>query len=421
MATALLDHYGMDEPERVRRRRFLGLTDADADALRPLRPLFAAHAREFAEQFYRHLLSDPRAAELLADAALVERLKQVQAQYFTELLEGTFDEAYFEKRLRVGQTHQRVGLEPVFYLGAYNQYIQLTFPRFAEALGDNLAKILPALMSLVKVIFLDIGLALDTYFHEATEQLRRRNEELQQALALYMQGQRREEQLRKLLSHEVRGGLAAVITMLEDLLDEARGKLDAGAAEQLESAGRRCWTLSGILGEMLASTKAGGATRVDTALIFESLAARFELYAEGRDIRLHLPDNPPCVWADPLQLREVFANLVSNAVRCMDKEPGRVEVSCRPARPEDLPEGHPGGEFYLFRVADNGPGISEEVAGRLFEPFVRGPSVPGRPEGTGLGLYFVRTIVEQGGGRVWVESAAGLGSRFWFTMPASPS
>ncbi len=416
------------------RLRFLGITDEDCAQVQLLRPIFAAHSREFAEKFYQHLLSDPTTAALLVDPVQLERLKEIQAEYFTELLEGQLTRAYLEKRLRVGRAHQRVGLEPVYYLGAYNQYVQLTFPLFARAFGGNLEQVLPSLLALVKMIFLDVGLALDTYFREATDQLQRRNEELQKALGLYLQVQRREEQLRKLLSHEVRGGLAAIITTLEDLQDVIAPGLEPGAVEQLESVSRRCWSLSELLSEMLTSVSAGGPAWVDTAQIFEPLVARFGLYAEGRDIRLQLPPEAPRVWADPLQLREVFANLVSNAVRYLDKEPGRVEITVRPVVSRDVElrssgaervfriEQHPDGEFYLFCVADNGPGIPASIRDRLFEPFVRGPAVAGqgRAGGTGLGLYFVRTIVEQGGGRIWVESDPGQGSRFWFTVPRGP-
>jgi signal transduction histidine kinase len=406
---SLLDRYGIDDDDRRERQSYLNLDETDAANVRKLRPAFQEYAREFAERFYRHLLQNPHTAQFLRDPQQLEHLKKHQSAYFAELLEGVFDTAYFEGRLRVGLAHQRIGLEPDWYLGAYNQYIQLTFPIFARAFGSNLDKVLPLLLSLVKVIFLDIGLALRTYFSSATEQLQHHNEELKQALELYWHTQQREEQLRKLVSHEVRGGLAAIITSLEDLLDVARPNLDPSAVEQFENLSKRCWSLTSLLGEMLTAPSSGAPTWVETSEIFETLVTRFGLYAEGRAIRLHLPEHAPRVWAEPLQLREVFANLVSNAVRYMDKEPGRVEITCRPD-----------GEFYLFGVADNGPGIPPAIRSRLFEPFVRGPATSGRTGGTGLGLYFVRTIIEQGGGRIWVESEPGSGTCFWFTVPRAP-
>ena len=405
-----LQRYGMDEAERRRRKTFLGITEADADNVRALRDAFARHAREFADRFYDHLIADPHTRAYLRDPEALKKLKGLQAEYFSQLLEGAFEAPYFEGRLRVGVTHQRIGLSPVWYLGAYNQYIQLTFPLFVRAFGGDLEKVLPLLLSLVKVIFLDVGLALDTYFQEATAQLRQRNEELQQALGLYWQAQRREEQLHKMASHEIRGGLAAVITGLEDLQDATGSEMAPSSAEQLVNLTRRCWRLSELLGEMLAASPTGqGAALVDAQPIFEALKARFGLYAEGRDVKLVLPEKAPRVWADSVQLREAFANLIANAVNYLDKEPGRVEVTWR----ED-------GDCFVFCVADNGPGVPEAIRDRLFEPFVRGPAESARRPGTGLGLYFVRTVVEQGGGRVWVESTPGMGSRFFFTVPRKP-
>jgi signal transduction histidine kinase len=405
----LLDRYGMDEEERRRCKAFLEITETDAANLRLLKQAFQEFGREFAERFYQHLLSHPRTASLLKDPEQLEALKKIQANYFADLLECVLDDSYFEGRLRVGLAHQRIGLEPAWYLGAYNQYIQLTFPIFAKAFGGNLEKVLPLLLSLVKVIFLDITLALRTYYQSATEQLRHHNEELKQALGLYWQAQRREEQLRKLISHEIRGGLAAMITSLEDLLETVQPSLDAAAVEQLESVSKRCWSLSSLLGEMLTSADGGGPAWIETSQIFDTLLGRFGLYTQDRDLHLKLPDHAPRVWADPLQLREVFANLVSNAVRYMDKKPGHIEISCRPD-----------GEFYVFCVADNGPGVPAQVRARIFEPFVRGQKPASGKEGTGLGLYFVRTVIEQGGGKVWLESNAGQGSRFYFSVPRVP-
>jgi len=148
---------------------------------------------------------------------------------------------------------------------------------------------------------------------------------------------------------------------------------------------------------------------VDMQKLLAALTARFGMYAQGREIYLSFADDAPQVWADAAQLREVFANLLSNAVRYLDKEPGRVDISWRAD-----------GDSYIFSVTDNGPGIPDGIQARIFEPFVRGSVGEKDLSGTGLGLYFVKTIVEQAGGRVGVESTPGKGSRFWFTVRRVP-
>ena len=76
------------------------------------------------------------------------------------------------------------------------------------------------------------------------------------------------------------------------------------------------------------------------------------------------------------------------------------------------------GRFVRFGVHDNGPGIPANVQARLFEPFVRGPNAP--EGGTGLGLYFVRSMVEQNGGQIGFEPSKLGGAHFWFTVPSGP-
>src|SRR5262249_1695183 len=95
-----------------------------------------------------------------------------------------------------------------------------------------------------------------------------------------------------------------------------------------------------------------------------------------------------------------------------------VEITCQPD-----------GEFILFCVADNGPGIPDDLRQRLFEPFVRGPQARGagagaalqrRPEGAGPGPDFGRNVIQPGGRRGRGESTPGQGSRFWFTVRRAP-
>ena len=99
-------------------------------------------------------------------------------------------------------------------------------------------------------------------------------------------------------------------------------------------------------------------------------------------------------------LREVFHNLLTNAIKFSDKRHGRIEVSARSQRAS-----------CVLTISDNGPGIPVEELERIFVPFRRLPIHRDVP-GSGLGLYFTKQIVEKLGGRIWAESDPGRGSRF---------
>jgi signal transduction histidine kinase len=116
------------------------------------------------------------------------------------------------------------------------------------------------------------------------------------------------------------------------------------------------------------------------------------------------------VVADPLRLKQVILNLLTNAVK-FTPTGGRIE-----ARAQRVD-----GEIHVS-VEDSGIGIAEDDLERIFESFQQGPrSVPGAAEGTGLGLTLSKRIVELHGGRLWVESRLGHGSTFTFAIPAPTS
>jgi light-regulated signal transduction histidine kinase (bacteriophytochrome) len=112
----------------------------------------------------------------------------------------------------------------------------------------------------------------------------------------------------------------------------------------------------------------------------------------------------PTVKADETQLTQVFENLIENAVKFRRDLPPRVHVSVERQ-----------GTEWVFSVQDNGVGVAAEFIPRLFQVFQRlhSKQVPG----TGIGLALCKRIVERHGGRIWVESEAGQGSTFRFTLP----
>lgn len=120
-----------------------------------------------------------------------------------------------------------------------------------------------------------------------------------------------------------------------------------------------------------------------------------------------VPEDFPNINADPLQLKRLFQNLISNAIQ-------NIPEGCQVlAAAEETPGA------YVIRIEDNGPGLSEKVRKRLFERYNSGPKLAKRI-GSGLGLFICRMIVELHNGTIKAESAAGQGTQFHIALPKSP-
>ena len=115
------------------RLSYLDLAPSDLKRLAALKPMFEKHAVGLVDAFYRRLLSFPPTRQLLGDPAVRERLVKTQREYLLSLANPTIDDAYFEQRRSIGETHERIGLEPRWYLGAYALYLSLLIPLVYEA------------------------------------------------------------------------------------------------------------------------------------------------------------------------------------------------------------------------------------------------------------------------------------------------
>jgi diguanylate cyclase (GGDEF)-like protein/PAS domain S-box-containing protein len=168
--SALARAIGITADDIAERKAFLEFDDGELDALSRLHAELGKARSTFVDRFYDHLLAFPITRSLLDNEATLARLKTSQSQYFEELTAGRYDAQYVEDRLRVGTAHQRVGLEPKWYLGAYSRYLCTLLPEILRLVEDREVAI-AACRGLVKVIFLDIELALDTYIHADRAQI----------------------------------------------------------------------------------------------------------------------------------------------------------------------------------------------------------------------------------------------------------
>jgi diguanylate cyclase (GGDEF)-like protein/PAS domain S-box-containing protein len=154
----LLQHIGLDPKEIGQRLRFLDWSAADVEQLsRHGAGLQPAHAG-FLEQLYRRLGEFPATAAIVNDPATISRLKHSQGNYYQRLWNGPYDRDYVLDRLRIGWIHQKIGVELKWYLGAYRLYLH---EMLDGLLGEHPAS--AGFASLLKAVFFDIGLALDTY------------------------------------------------------------------------------------------------------------------------------------------------------------------------------------------------------------------------------------------------------------------
>lgn len=143
---------------------------------------------------------------------------------------------------------------------------------------------------------------------------------------------------------------------------------------------------------------------MDLVELARDLAAEQQTVTPEYRIIVEAPESLTGNW-DRIRIYQVLANLLGNAVRY---SPAGSEIRLALRRTDDEAE---------VSVTDQGPGISREQLGRIFEPFIRGARANAAREGLGVGLYIAKAIVEAHGGRIWAESKPGKGSRFTFTLP----
>jgi two-component system sensor kinase FixL len=232
--------------------------------------------------------------------------------------------------------------------------------------------------------------------------------ELFHALRLTAMGQ-----LSSALAHELNQPLAAIMnymnaarrtieTMNDPVASRVREMLEK-AATQTARAGQIIQRMRGFIEKKEPKRAAEDLN----AIISEAVAFGLVGAADsGIDVRTDLQDDIPILPIDKTQVQQVLVNLLRNAAEAMQQSPRR-ELTIMTVME---------GEFAKVSVSDTGPGLSEDVASRLFEPFVTTKN-----QGLGMGHAICRTIIEAHGGRLWAAANEAGGAAFHFTLPVALS
>ena len=261
-----------------------------------------------------------------------------------------------------------------------------------------------------------VGSDVNLYARDITEikiaeiELRNANREL-------IEHDRLKSEFISTVTHELRTPLCIFRNILSNTLAGVHGPISNRLKNNLEMAQQGVERLSRIITDFLDISKIeSGGLQLNLCLclmnelIVETCCSlKFLAAAKKIKIQTLLPDKQSFAWVDRDRIIQVLINLVGNAIKFIPLR-GRIIVM--------LEENN---DNVTVRVKDDGPGLTKEEMGRIFDRFVQAKIVKGPGEhGTGLGLSISRGLVQMHGGKIWVESEVGKGCVFSFTIPRQP-
>ena len=209
-------------------------------------------------------------------------------------------------------------------------------------------------------------------------------------------------------SHDLQEPLRMIRTFSDLLARRHKGKLEVEADEFIGRIREGAERMDRLICDLLAWLRVADGQepppqQADCNQIIEATLSTLQP-AISEATAVITCDELPVVPANPSSVAQVFQNLISNAIKYRSGQPPRVHISARAEGPD-----------WVFSVQDNGVGFEPSESDKVFQVFRRlhGRNIPG----TGIGLALCKRIVERHGGRIWVESEAGLGSTFYFSLP----
>jgi len=215
------------------------------------------------------------------------------------------------------------------------------------------------------------------------------------------------------LAHELKTPVTAVVATAGLLIEELDPKGQNSAVRLTQTIIRAIHKLEDRLSELLDMARIGSLAfelnleLLDVRPILQNVVDEQLPFAseKNQSISLDILPSVPIVLADQRRLEQIVVNLVTNAIK-FSGENGKIEIKLRRK-----------GNKLIVAVKDDGPGVSEEEQERIFQPYYRIEADRQRFPGLGLGLALSKQLVERHGGSMWIESTAGKGSIFTFSLP----
>jgi signal transduction histidine kinase len=373
-------------------KRYVDFGPEDEQALCSLHELAQRHYTDIAHVFYDRILAHEGARKALAGESQVGHLKVTLRGWMEQLLRGPWDEDYYQLRCRIGRVHVRISLPQHYMFGAMNLLRQEFNRIIDENYASQFARLRAARVALGKILDLELAIMLHTYREDLLAQQAR-----SERLSTF-------GQLVGSIGHELRNPLGVIETSLFILKGRPLAT-DERAAKHLERIGEQVSLANRIVSDLLDMIRDRPLKREPLQLqaVWSDALSSVQV-PPGVSLRVEGLAELPTLQGDPGQMRQVFVNLLENAVHAVG-ETGSVELTASKA-PDAV-------ELIL---EDSGPGVSEAIRRRLFEPLMTT-----KARGIGLGLPLVKRILERHGGSIAYAPREGVGARFVMKLPITPS
>lgn len=223
------------------------------------------------------------------------------------------------------------------------------------------------------------------------------------------------EEFAHIASHDLKEPLRGIENLSAFLKEDYADRLDEEGMKRLDRIGYLAARSQQLVNDLLHFSELGHSDlaiqETDLNAVIADIREMLAVWLEEKNAKIVVPEPLPVILCDKPRITEAFRNLITNGVKYNDKPEKTVEI--RFIREHRMPDGS---EQNVFSVRDNGMGIEQKNHEKVFRIFQR-LQTASREEGTGVGLAFVKKIVERYGGHIWLDSAPGSGTAFHFTLP----
>jgi len=206
-----------------------------------------------------------------------------------------------------------------------------------------------------------------------------------------------------IVSHDLKSPLRSIDALICWIKEDNKGKLDEVSLQNFDHIATTLEKMEQLISDVLEYSSIGSddakKVEVDTDILINELIGM--LYVPDH-IRINIKNKLPVLRGDKTKLHQLFQNLISNAIKFIDKPAGEIIINVKSR-----------GDYYEFSISDNGIGIEKQFHDKIFKIF---HSLNKTKESTGVGLSIVKKIVDLHQGKIWLESQPQVGTTFFFTL-----